>query len=247
MRLMQSIKKSLRKVLIGLKFDVTKNLEYDRLSEKIFRSVLKPASNAVDVGCHKGEILDLFLKYAPEGRHFAFEPLPSFFQSLLKKYEGRNVSLHNYALSNKAGETEFTFVKNNPAYSGFLERDYDKKVVELEKIKVRMAELDMIIPQNIRVDLIKIDVEGAELQVLQGAINTIRRCRPVIIFEHGLGASDYYETTPEEVYTFLRDSCGLFVFTLKSFASIKKPLTMEEFSATFYSRKDYYFVASKEM
>jgi FkbM family methyltransferase len=245
MHIKQSLKNIIRKLAITLKLDLTKNLEYDRLTEKIFRLELKPESNAIDIGCHKGEILDLFFKYAPKGNHYAFEPLPSFFKALLVKYKNKNVSLFNYALSNKAGETEFTFVKNNPAYSGFIERDYDNKEVDIEKIKVEMAVLDKIIPQNVQIDLIKIDVEGAELQVLQGAEQTIKRCKPVIVFEHGMGASDYYETTPEEVYAFLHDMCGLKLYTLKNFSSGKKQLTEEEFKDKFYKRKEYYFVASK--
>lgn len=244
MSITQSIKDTLRKLFIALRLDITKNLEYDRLTEKIFSTVLKPGSNAIDIGCHKGEILDLFFKYAPEGNHYAFEPLPSFFKNLIEKYKNKSVTVYNFALSNKSGETEFTFVKNNPAYSGFIERDYDNKQVEIEKIKVEMAVLDDIIPRSEPIDLIKIDVEGAELQVLEGAVNTIKRCRPVIVFEHGLGASDYYATTPQDVYEFLHDNCGLNLYTLKNFTGNKVPITLKEFKDKFFTRKEYYFVAS---
>jgi FkbM family methyltransferase len=244
MSITQSIKDTLRKLFIALRIDITKNLEYDRLTEKIFKTVLRPDSNAIDIGCHKGEILDLFFKYAPKGSHYAFEPLPSFFNALLEKYRNKNVALYNFALSNKSGETEFTFVKNNPAYSGFIERDYDNKPVEIEKIKVEMAVLDSIIPRNVQIDLIKIDVEGAELQVLEGAMNTIKRCLPVIVFEHGLGASDYYATTPQDVYQLLHDTCGMNLYTLKNFTGKKVPLSLQEFKDKFFTKKEYYFVAS---
>jgi FkbM family methyltransferase len=240
----QSIKDSIRKLLIYLHLDITKNIEYDRLTEKIFKTVLKKHSNGIDIGCHKGEILDLFLNFAPGGLHYAFEPLPGFYKNLTLKYNDKNVVLHNIALSNTSGETEFTFVKNNPAYSGFMERDYDNKKVEIEKIKVQMAKLDDIIPEGLKIDLIKIDVEGAELQVLEGAINTIKNRRPTIVFEHGLGASDFYKTTPEQIFSLLHQQCGLNLYTLKSFTSNKKILSQEAFSEKFYQRKEYYFVAS---
>lgn len=49
---------------------------YDQQTVEVMRLVLENNSNCVDVGCHKGEILDEVIKLAPEGLHFAFEPLP---------------------------------------------------------------------------------------------------------------------------------------------------------------------------
>ncbi len=245
MSIILPFKNKLRQFLIDYKIDLTKNLEYDRLTHVILKTVLKSDTQTIDVGCHKGEILDLILKYAPQGHHYAFEPLPDFYKNLVEKYSNqKNVSIYNNALSNTAGETEFTFVKNNPAYSGFIERDYDNKEVQIEKIKVQKAVLDEIIPKEANIGLMKIDVEGAELQVLEGSVETLKRCKPVIVFEHGMGASDFYGTLPKDIFNLLHDSCGYQIYTLKSFTGKKNPLTYEEFNAKFFSRKDYYFVAS---
>ncbi len=246
MSTMQRLKEKLRKFLIKFKIDLTKNIEYDRLTEEILKKILKPGSNAIDIGCHKGEILDLFLKYAPAGHHSAFEPLPSFYADLVEKYkDNKNVSLFNLALSKHTGESNFTFVKSNPAYSGFQEREYDTEEVELEIIKVQMALLDDIITKDQPIDLIKIDVEGAEFQVLEGSINTLKRCMPLLVFEHGRGASDYYGILPKEMYELLHIQLGYQIYTLKGFVGNKAPLTFEEFGNKFFARKEYYFVASK--
>ncbi len=245
MSIILPFKNKLRQFLIDYKIDLTKNLEYDRLTNVILKTVLKSDTQTIDVGCHKGEILDLILKYAPQGHHYAFEPLPDFYKNLVEKYSNqKNVSIYNNALSNANGETEFTFVKNNPAYSGFIERDYDNKEVQIEKIKVQKAVLDEIIPKDANIGLMKIDVEGAELQVLEGSVETLKRCKPIIVFEHGMGASDFYGTLPKDIFNILHDSCGYQIYTLKSFTGKKNPLTYEEFNAKFFSRKDYYFVAS---
>jgi len=52
------IKELIRKILIGLRIDLTKNIYYDRLTLKILDKVVKPNSNCIDIGCHKGEIMN---------------------------------------------------------------------------------------------------------------------------------------------------------------------------------------------
>lgn len=76
------IKDTIRKGLNALHLDLTKNLKYDRLTKEVIARSLKNNSNAIDAGCHKGEILDLILKHAPNGKHFAFEPIPDFLMPL---------------------------------------------------------------------------------------------------------------------------------------------------------------------
>lgn len=73
------------------------------------------------------------------------------------------------------------------------ERKYEKSDEVIEKIDVKTDRMDNVIPITLPISLIKIDVEGAEYQVLKGATGILEKQRPVIIFEHGLGASDFME------------------------------------------------------
>ena len=75
-------KQYIKALLIFLNLPLTKNLRYDIYTLKILGKILKPASNCVDIGCHKGEILESMLKFSPEGRHYAFEPIPYLFAYL---------------------------------------------------------------------------------------------------------------------------------------------------------------------
>ena len=75
----------IRKILKILHFDLTKNQQYDRATQQIMKRVIRSNSNCIDVGCHKGEMLDLMLKYAPKGNHFAFEPIPDYYKQLKQK------------------------------------------------------------------------------------------------------------------------------------------------------------------
>lgn len=208
------------------------------------KQVISSTSNCIDVGCHKGEMLDLMLKYAPNGQHLGFEPIPSFFKNLEEKYSGI-AKIYSCALSDQAGETTFQYVKNAPAYSGIKKRHYDIENPEIERINVSMETLDNLIDIDFKVDLIKIDVEGAELGVLKGAISIIKRDKPVIIFEFGLGASDYYGTTPEDIYDLLVKECGLGVFKLEDWIKRRSPLSLQQLDDAYNKEGEYYFIASK--
>lgn len=237
------LKKLLRHFLNEMHLDLTQNLKYDRLTKLIISRVVKPDSICVDVGCHKGEILDLFIEKAPIGGHFAFEPIPVLYYSLLKMYSKRN-HVFQYALSDKEGFTSFQFVKNAPAYSGILKRSYEQVNPDIEEINVEMKMLDSVIPGNIKIDLIKIDVEGGELGVLKGAKQIIKKDKPVIIFECGIGASDYYGTQPEDVYQFLVNENGLNIYLLDAWLKKEKALTEQEFVNVYKNKVEYYFVAN---
>ena len=237
------MKDFLKKILKALPFAFTKNQRYDRLTERVISKVCRSASNCADVGCHKGEILDLFLAAAPEGRHYGFEPIPILFENLKLKYADRqNCDFFDIALSNAPGASSFNYVVSNPSYSGLLKRSYDRPNEEDTQITVRTEKLDNVWPANLPLDMLKIDVEGGEQMVLEGAKETLIRWKPTVIFEHGLGASDIYGSTPEQVFALLK-SCGLRIFLLENFLSEGPALDAAGFAKQFYERKNYYFVA----
>lgn len=206
--------------LIPIRF--TKNQEYDFQTKKIIAKVCKADSHCIDIGCHKGEILDLFLQYAPKGTHYAFEPIPSMYNALLQKYQRQPCVISNVALSNVNGEASFNHVTSNPGYSGLQKRAYKNAHEAIEVITVRTEPLDTLLPSNIHITIMKIDVEGGELHVLKGALATIKRCKLIIIFEHGLGASEFYGARPAKLFQLLTD-CGLHIATLKKIGSSKSP------------------------
>jgi FkbM family methyltransferase len=202
---------------------------------------LTPTSNAIDVGAHKGSILREILRRAPGGRHFAFEPLPHFYEGLVRDFPGVTVS--PLALSDRKGRTTFQHAVADPAYSGLRKRTYPKGVQEsLTEILVETDRLDAVLPDGLPIAFIKIDVEGAELEVLRGAEKTLRASRPLVVFEHGLGAADYYGTTPQAVYDLFAE-CGLQVSLLAEWLRGRRPLTRDGFAGEFTPRGHFYFLA----
>ncbi len=236
------LKNILRNLLNFLHLDLTKNLEYDRLTKLIMKQEINSDSNCIDIGCHKGEILNIMLKLSPNGKHYAFEPIPYLFDNLKNNYNSKAI-IYPYALSNENGKTTFQLVKNAPAYSGLKRRKYNIENPDIEEIEVEIKTLDDVIQPETPIHFIKIDVEGGEFNVLKGARNLLIKNKPTIIFEFGLGAGDYYGTTPQELFVFLNSDINLKINTLKSFLRKKKSLTKESFIEAFDSNSEYYFIA----
>lgn len=237
------IKSAVRQLLVHLQLPLTRNLRYDILTKKILRRELQSDSNCIDVGAHKGEILELFLEYAPKGRHTAFEPIPQLFQSLQKNYRQR-VNVFPFALSNRSGSMLFNVVVDDPAYSGLQRRSYksDNPTIESIEVEVRMLD-DVMKADNHAIHLMKIDVEGGELDVLKGATRILSTDKPILIFEFGKGASEYYGTMPHHMHELL-DTLGYELRTLDDYWKKKAPLSAEQLKSVYERGSDYYFVAS---
>lgn len=190
----------------------------------LLRSTLEAQSTCIDVGAHSGVFLRQFLEFAPAGRHYAFEPIPALAMKLRQEFPG--IEVHECALSNADSQTTFQYVPELPAWSGLRPQPYPVKVSP-QVIQVALRRLDSVISADMPVTFIKIDVEGAELEVLQGAQGLLRRCHPIVYFECGKVHHAHYQTTPRQVFD-LFASCGMGVFLLD-----QTPLSQEEFEGVY--------------
>jgi FkbM family methyltransferase len=222
-----------------------KNDYYDELTVLVMKRVLQPASVCLDIGCHAGDLLAEMMGFAPQGRFLAFEPLPDFYQRIVGRFTAGQVKIFQCALSSEEGVTPFKWVKTNPGYSGIRERRYDRPDEVIEEIVVSMRKLDSIIAEErlASLNFVKIDVEGAEMLVLRGGIESLRRFKPVVVFEHGRGGAEYYSTKPEAIYDLLVTECGLRCSTLLRFLTGRPPLSRDDFAAAYRSGQDYYWIA----
>lgn len=174
-------------------------LDEERLT-LLLSAILAPTSNCVDVGAHVGSFLEDILRLAPSGTHVAFEPLPNLAAELRRRFP--SVAVEAVALSDASGERTFAHVVAEPAVSGFSARSISGAV---EILTVKTCTLDGGLPPDYEPDLIKIDVEGAELAVLRGAAGTIERYRPFVVFEHGKAAREHYGTDSGDLFGFLEE------------------------------------------
>jgi FkbM family methyltransferase len=176
----------------------------------ILGATLQPDSACIDVGAHEGSVLADLVRLAPRARHLAFEPLPAFAHRLRERFP--SVDVRAVALSDHHGREPFAHVVTRPGWSGFRARPTPGRDV-VEHITVPVAPLDDLVAPDADIAFLKVDVEGAEEQVLAGARATIARCRPLIALEHGAGSADHYGTRPETIHAMLADA-GLRVFGL---------------------------------
>lgn len=138
----------------------------------------RPGRTFIDVGAHIGSVLGEVLRTSP-GKVIAFEAIPAKAAHLAKKFPA--VVVHNCALLDHEGEERFFVDNARSGYSSLARREGD-----VTEISVPLARMDSLVAE-VDVDVIKIDVEGAELGVLRGAEDVIARCRPVVLFESGPG------------------------------------------------------------
>jgi len=184
---------------------------------RVVEKLLTPSSNCVDVGAHLGRMTSMFVRFSPQGQHHAFEPTPQKNDWLKKKFP--EVVVHSCALGASTATVKFYLGKDS-AMNSLSTRNADAK----NFVKVPLRRLDDVLPQDFRVDLIKIDAEDAEVLVLQGAQRTLAKWKPRVIFE-------WAKRESSEPYSFLVKR-GYHIYLLKDFLANKEPLPSE---AEFFS------------
>jgi FkbM family methyltransferase len=175
---------------------------YEVLVQETYEALLRPGDFAIDVGAHRGRhCIAMAARVVPTGQILAFEPLPMCRASLLQELTefdaalAQVVRLYPYALSDFSGTTEFVVARDALAYSGLKERPYDWPT-RLDRIPVQVKTLDEMCLSLPALRYVKVDAEGGEYHILKGAGRTLRKHRPVVVFEFGASSLERYATTP---------------------------------------------------
>lgn len=155
---------------------------------KFLLAAAKNSQYIFDIGANAGYYTLHFAKQYPKIKQVhAFEPVPKTFQALLKNITTNKLQpkivANNLALGQKMGEVNF-FVPN---FSGSCAASIKNLHPEESNTEVctTMTTLDEYCNQRriTKIDLIKIDVEGAEFFVLEGAIKTLEKFKPTLFIE----------------------------------------------------------------
>ena len=166
------------------------------MQEIEFHRALHRPGTIVDAGAHEGR-MTLLLAHLPASRVVAFEPVPPSFARLQRSVAAAwggeipsHVTLRREALSDRSGQTTIAMPRVNGKLQdewASIAKDYaalrqaDPRIEAIETWSVPVLRLDDIDLSD--VTALKIDVEGAEAEVLQGAWATLSRWRPCLSIE----------------------------------------------------------------
>lgn len=198
-----------------------KNKLWEDWLEKYIKEAYVENTNMIDVGAHIGTFSLLMSKYISKNSNiYSFEPVYSEFllKNVLENNLTEKIKIFPIGLSNKSEKLRGGFInflkKTN---YGFTQIDKLDKLDKLDKIDensqlyIDVKTLDSLNIDN--VSFIKIDVEGSERMVLEGAINTIIKNLPTILIEIWCTSENAIEKFNKE----------------KNFSKIKEQMDVYEF------------------
>ena len=156
-----------------------KYAKYRNPELKLISSLVYKDQNSIDVGANLG----LFTHFMSRSSNhvFAFEPNPYPLENLRNLID-KNVTLLPIALGNTDGPTEIRIPYHGNGWSSngaslAVKNDKEGKLIDIQCRKLDSLNIE-------KIGLIKIDVEGFEIEVIKGAINTIKDHKPVLIIEN---------------------------------------------------------------
>lgn len=165
----------------------------------------------LDVGANFGWYTTLFAKHTGNtGSVHAFEPVPSIFENLQKNHgliaDGRDrVHINNLALGDAAGELTINLFEGLSTGHASLSTQGRNDAIPF---KCRVATLDSYLEENRvgDVDLVKVDIEGAELGFLRGAGKLFEQeTPPVILMEMALNQTKNFGYKPDDLIQYLAE------------------------------------------
>jgi FkbM family methyltransferase len=180
----RSFEEKLRDVFVPQRLHLLHSLRRElRKGEHEIRMVpflSDPERVALDIGANKGVWAEVMRHHAAAVH--AFEPNPKMFR-LLERGAASGVTVHSVALSNASGAAELRVPRGSRGYSNQGASLSPEKVGNgvYGAVTVEARKLDDMDLGDI--GFMKVDVEGHELAVLEGARETLQRCRPNLIIE----------------------------------------------------------------
>lgn len=182
------------------------NGELDPLHSQLFLDSLKPNFTVFDIGANVGYYTVLASKIIGKGgRIYAIEPNPDNLDLLKKNIKlnnCRNVIIVNRALGERSGLAEMALDEASPGESSLAQNAKGKKIT------VQITTLDNFTKlENIKqVDVIKIDIEGGEIQALKGGAEFLKRSKEIRLFiECNVKTLKLFNSNPKKLVNLLEE------------------------------------------
>ena len=176
---------------------------YELTTVQLIKRLLKPGDHFVDVGANIGYFTLMAAQWVgPTGRVDAFEPEPTNYQRLIDHLALNNlidqVHIHQMAVSDKAGQAKIYTYKGDPHFNHGTASLFPHPWGNPHDVEVTTDRLDVVLA-GFHPRVIKMDVEGAEADVVVGMSHLLKADRPpAIIGEHNPSQSRYASIDPFE-------------------------------------------------
>ncbi|MGV8997680.1 MAG: FkbM family methyltransferase [Parvibaculaceae bacterium] len=164
----------------------------------------------IDVGAHSGQHTKIFARLVPQGHVYAFEP-GVYARSILCKAIGmrgfRNVTVVPFGLSDKATTEVLNVPLKRSGSMGFglshIGKADEGRPGVTEEIKITTLD-NFVAEQKLgRVDFVKVDIEGWEFNFLKGAVETIKKHRPILQLEITPPTLERANATPDDIFNLI--------------------------------------------
>lgn len=215
-----------RKIHINLSEGISDSVyflgEYEREITKLLIRIIGEGQVCLDVGASYGWYTTLFYsRCGAGGQVHSFEPSPRMFEKLQINTglmgNPANVFLNFLALGNEAKDvTLHSFPDLTVGHNSLSTMDQEN----FESWEVKMITLDSYLSENKidRVDFVKVDIEGAELLFLRGAVSLLKLAKPpIFMMEMALNTSKGFGYLPNDLIEFIRSQADYKFFIINEF------------------------------
>ncbi len=207
------------------------NKKYEEFETQLFKTFLKPGMVVIDIGANIGYYTLIAAQaVGKQGKVYSFEPEPKNYELLTKniqvnKFE--NTHPIQKALSNKSGKIKLYLDENNLGNPSISKNNIpeEKGFVEVETLTLDSFFQNKI--KNIDLDIIKIDVQGAEGLVLEGSENILKKNNLKIFMEFWPYGLKNLNTEPLELLRRL-EFYGFKIFLINPKKRVLQSLTKKE-------------------
>jgi FkbM family methyltransferase len=215
---------------------------YEPIEAYLFHLLARPGSVVVDAGANVGQYsLIASSAVGPTGVVHAFEPVQKNLlrvQAHVERNQATNVKLNKLALWHEAAELSFGLPPgddvNDGSYSVGAAHDSATPVVDAIAVRFDDYAKDHVVG---RVELVKMDIEGAELSALRGMTETLQRDKPILLMEVNRKACSQLGYDPEALWELLVKQLGYQPWKIgisaQAWAPLPNPGTIEQANVLF--------------
>jgi len=195
--------------------------DYEPHVGKVFREYLQPGMTVLDIGANVGYFsLMAASLVGPSGIVYSWEPSPANARALFASQLAngfKNIEIIQAAAADRTALLRYYRASSNGNVAE-VTAESPEDVLSAETVPA--LRIDDVIPENVRIDFVKIDVEGYEFKAVSGALSTLQRSRPIVVSEFAPASLQHYSGVSGRDYLEFFASQGYDMFVIADSGTI---------------------------